>query len=189
VGGVSFDRAADYYDATRGLPLDVREAVADILAAELSGPGPCLEIGVGTGRIALPIHARGVALIGADISAVMLGRLVANAGGRLPFPLLLADAMRLPVAGDTCGAILLSHVLHLISDWREAVDEAVRVLRPGGRLLVDLIDGTRAPWSGPGEELLNRHGVSSARPGSRPPQRSPTTCRGAPPCDRYARSP
>ena len=63
MGTVSFDRAAGYYDATRGLPADVQEALTEVLAHELEGKGPCLEVGVGTGRIALPLHRRGVPLV------------------------------------------------------------------------------------------------------------------------------
>lgn len=164
VAGVSFDRAAGYYDATRSLPERVRDELADILAAELAGRGPCLEIGVGTGRIALPLGKRGVRLAGADIAPAMLERLVANAGGR-PFPLMLADATRLPLAGGSFGAVLACHVLHLIPEWRSAVDEVIRVLRPGGLLLADFGGGPRAPWSGPAHELMKRRRIVHLRPG------------------------
>jgi SAM-dependent methyltransferase len=166
----SFDRAAGYYDATRALPDDARDALAEILAAELAGRGPGLEIGVGTGRIALPLHERGIALAGADIAPAMLRRLVANAGGRQPFPLLLADATRLPLAGSSFGAVLASHVLHLIPDWRAAVDEAIRVLRPGGVLLADFGGAMPTPWSGSCQEVLHRHGIAHHRPGVSAPE-------------------
>jgi SAM-dependent methyltransferase len=162
---ISFDRAAGYYDATRALPDDARAALAGVLAAELSGRGRCLEIGVGTGRIALPLHDRGIPLVGADIAPAMLHRLVRNAGGRQPFPLLLADATRLPLSGASFGAVLASHVLHLIPRWQAAVDEAMRVLRPGGTLLTDFGGGATMPWSGPSAELMERRGISHRRPG------------------------
>jgi ubiquinone/menaquinone biosynthesis C-methylase UbiE len=96
MSAVSFDRAAEYYDATRGLPPAIREQPADVLVAELSGRGTCLEIGVGTGRIALPLHERGAQLVGADIAPAMLARLAENGGGRSPVPLMLADATHFP---------------------------------------------------------------------------------------------
>jgi SAM-dependent methyltransferase len=166
---ISFDRAADYYDATRALPDDARVALAEVLAAELAGRGPCLEIGVGTGRIALPLHDRGIPLAGADIAPAMLRRLVRNAGGRQPFPLLRADATRLPLSGASFGAVLASHVLHLIPRWEAAVDEAMRVLRPGGALLADFGGGTQMPWSGPSIAVMERHGISHDRPGATAP--------------------
>ena len=47
------------------------DATADFLADAAHG-GPALEFGIGTGRIALPLHARGVAVHGVDISADMI---------------------------------------------------------------------------------------------------------------------
>lgn len=164
VAGVSFNRAAGYYDETRALPERVRDQLADILAAELRGRGRCLEIGVGTGRIALPLEARGIPLVGTDIAPAMLERLIENAGGRR-FPVMLADATRLPLADGSFGAVIASHVLHLIPDWPSAVEEAVRVLRPGGLLLADFGGGPRAPWSGPSRELMRRRRIFHIRPG------------------------
>lgn len=141
---VNFDRAAGYYDATRALPAQAMSDLADVLAAELGGHQPCLEIGVGTGRFALPLHERGIAMTGTDISGAMLRRLAANAGGVSPFPVAQGDATRQPFAAETFGSVLAVHVLHLIPDWRIAVDEAVRVLRPGGVLVASFPTDNRA---------------------------------------------
>jgi ubiquinone/menaquinone biosynthesis C-methylase UbiE len=166
VRGISFDRAAGYYDATRGLPDRVRDALAEILAAELAGRERCLEIGVGTGRIALPLHERGVCLAGADIAPAMLQRLIANAGGEPPFPLLLADATAAPFADVSFDAVLASHVLHLIPDWKTAVDEAMRILRPHGVLLTDFGGGMPPPWSAASADVLRRHGILRGQAGA-----------------------
>ena len=164
----SFDRAASFYDATRGLPPDVIDQVTEVLAGELDGRGRCLEIGVGTGRIALPLAARGVDLVGTDLAAGMVSQLVANAprnGGRGSVPVALADATALPFPDGRFGAVLASHVLHLIPAWQSAVDEARRVLRPDGVLLVDFGGGVPAPWSEPTLEIFRRHGIERRRPG------------------------
>jgi ubiquinone/menaquinone biosynthesis C-methylase UbiE len=146
-GSIAFDRAADYYDRTRALPPEVMERVTELLVDELAGRGTALEIGVGTGRIALPLHEGGVELIGVDISKQMLDKLIERAAatssgtapaGAMPFPVLLGDATRLPFATNSLRAAIAAHVLHLISDWRHALDEVVRVLTPGGVFLVDL---------------------------------------------------
>jgi SAM-dependent methyltransferase len=165
VSGVSFDRVADCYDATRRLPAQAAAEVTAIISAELAGRGRCLEIGVGTGRIALPLTGNGVSLVGADISRPMLDRLLANAGGRQPFPLLLADATRLPLRENSFGAVLASHVLHLIPDWKAAVGEVRRVLRRGGVLLADFGGGAPAPWAAPLRDLLHGRGIFHVRPG------------------------
>ena len=141
---VNFDRAVGYYDATRALPAATMEQLTGLLATELGSRQPCLEIGVGTGRLALPLHAAGIAMTGTDISGQMLRRLAANAGGISPFPLAQADATRLPFAAETFGSVLAVHVLHLVPDWRVAVDEAVRVLRPGGALVASFPTDNRA---------------------------------------------
>jgi ubiquinone/menaquinone biosynthesis C-methylase UbiE len=168
--GVSFDRAAGYYDATRGLPADVASEVSRLLFGELAEKGVCLEIGVGTGRIALPVTARGVELIGIDLAAAMLDRLRVNAGRALPCPLIQGDVTALPLADRSVGAVISCHVLHLIADWQAAVDEACRVVRPGGPLLVDFGGPTPAPWSAGCIEILASHGVFRTRPGVTSPQ-------------------
>ena len=144
VESVNFDRAAGYYDATRALPATTMVQLTGLLAGELGDLQPCLEIGVGTGRFGLPLRAAGIAMAGTDISGAMLRRLAANAGGGNPFPLAQADATRLPFAAGTFGSVLAVHVLHLIPDWRVAVDEAMRVLRPGGALVASFPTDNRA---------------------------------------------
>jgi ubiquinone/menaquinone biosynthesis C-methylase UbiE len=139
--------------------------VGDLLSSELAGASLCLEIGVGTGRIALPIARRGIQLIGADLAPGMLSRLVANAGGNQPFPLLTADVTALPLRPASVDAVLGCHILHLIPRWQAALDEVGRVLRPGGLLLLDFGGPTPTPWSEDCNEILARHGVSRTRPG------------------------
>ena len=135
---IVFDRAVEYYDRTRALPAEIQAAVTDLLSERLQGRGRVLELGVGTGRMALPLHERGIDLVGADLSEPMMRKLVENAGGRAPFPLVQADALALPLADGAVAAVYLCHVLHLIPRWQDAVAELVRVVRPGGLLLVDL---------------------------------------------------
>ena len=69
---------ADVYDDWYAGVSDV-EATAD-LVARLAGGGRVLELGVGTGRLALPIAARGVEVWGVDASPAMLDRLRAKPG-------------------------------------------------------------------------------------------------------------
>lgn len=72
------DRIAEVYD-TWYADLDTDGAV-DFLAG-LAGPGPVLELAVGTGRIALPLLERGVELHGIDASESMAAKLRAKPGG------------------------------------------------------------------------------------------------------------
>jgi ubiquinone/menaquinone biosynthesis C-methylase UbiE len=129
---VSFDRAAGFYDATRGLPPEVAQAQTALLLAELGDADrPVLEIGVGTGRISAPLAERHW-VVGIDLSREMLRVLADKRSGVVAVE---ADAVRLPFGSATFGAVLACHILHLVRDWRRAVDEVVRVLTPGGVLL------------------------------------------------------
>jgi ubiquinone/menaquinone biosynthesis C-methylase UbiE len=135
---VAFDRAASFYDHTRQLSSQAAARIIDTLTNELRGRGTCLEIGVGTGRIGIPVHESGIPLVGVDLSSPMLKRLVEKGGGRAPFPVAVADATKLPFADGALGAAYGAHVLHLIPPWREAVWELARVVRPRGVVLIDI---------------------------------------------------
>jgi SAM-dependent methyltransferase len=146
---VSFDRAAGYYDATRSLPAEVARAQTALLLDELGPPGrPVLEIGVGTGRVALPLAERH-RVVGIDLSREMLRVLAAKEADVLAVE---GDALRLPFRSGTFAAVVACHVLHLVRDWRRAVDEVRRVLTPGGLLLASR--GSRR--EGLGNELALR---------------------------------
>lgn len=132
---VVFDRAAGYYDQTRHLPEETAAAQTRLLAREVAGRDPVLEVGVGTGRIAIPLAAAGVRVVGADLSVPMLRRLVDKAPGVVPA--VAADATRLPFADRSFGGVVVAHLLHLVPDWERVLYELVRVLRPGGRLLIN----------------------------------------------------
>jgi SAM-dependent methyltransferase len=130
-GSISFDDAAGFYDKTRALSPDAAERVTDLLMSELDGRHRVLEIGVGTGRIALPLVAKGVSMVGVDLARNMLVRLIDNAGGTAPFPLVQADATLLPLADRSFDAAVVSWVLHLIGAWREVLAELVRTVGSG----------------------------------------------------------
>ena len=135
-GSVPFDRAVEYYDRTRGLSEEASREMVALLTAELRGRGRCLEVGVGTGLVSLPLAAAGVPLVGLDLSEPMLAKLVEKAGGRQPFPLVVGDATTLPFADQRFGAAVVRHVLHLVPAWRQVVAELVRVVAAGGLVLV-----------------------------------------------------
>jgi ubiquinone/menaquinone biosynthesis C-methylase UbiE len=142
---ISFDRAAEYYDQTRAVPDPVMSRLVQMLSAELPRGELCLEIGVGTGRIALPLVEAGARIAGIDISSEMLGRLVAKTSR--PWPqVAVADATRLPFRDHTFGSAIASHVLHLIPGWRDAVAEIIRVVRAGGVFIASRGGRDRPQW-------------------------------------------
>jgi len=147
---LSFDRAADYYDATRALPPDVSAKLTEAILVELRGAGRLLEVGVGTGRISRPLMERGLRVAGVDIAPQMMARLRDQlTPAHTPPDLLLADATRLPFRDGSFPALLFVHVLHLIPDWRDAVAEMRRVLAPGGVVLSHWDQTKGANWGEP----------------------------------------
>ncbi len=141
---VSFDRAAGYYDRTRLLSEPIMEQLVSHIVAEVDS-GRCLEIGVGTGRIALPLAAAGVRMVGIDISREMLGRLIDNSR-HATVNVCHADATMLPFMDSTFDSAIAVHVLHLIPRWRDAVDQIIRVVKPGGNFLVERQERARDAW-------------------------------------------
>ncbi len=148
---VSFDRAAGFYDSTRRFSPEVSAAqTAQLRDALRTVDGPTLEIGIGTGRVAIPLIAAGQRIVGVDLSYAMLARLREKSPGQPP--LVQADATLLPFRDGTFGGAVVAHVLHLVSDWRAVVEELRRVVQPGGVLLV-----TRwGPGSGLHAEITRR---------------------------------
>ncbi|MGD0018061.1 MAG: class I SAM-dependent methyltransferase [Candidatus Limnocylindrales bacterium] len=105
--------------------------------------GDTLEIGVGRGRT-LPFYPQGVRLTGIELSgvAVDLAERRARELG-LDVTLRQGDAAALPYPDEHFDTVVFCYALCTIPDDRTAVAEAVRVLRPGGRLL--LIEHVRSP--------------------------------------------
>ena len=135
---IRFDTAADHYDRTRAISDEAMERTISLLTSELRDRGRVLEVGVGTGLLALRLHEFEIPVSGLDLSAPMLAKLVEKAGGVPPLPLVIGDATAMPFADGAFGAAYLRWVLHLIPDWRVALAEMARVVRPGGVLLVSL---------------------------------------------------
>jgi SAM-dependent methyltransferase len=135
---VSFDRAAEYYDQTRGLSEGGVRRTTEAFAAIFEGLDPVLEVGAGTGQVSLPLHEAGIELVGIDISRPMLNRLVAKAGGAMPFPLVQGDATMLPFREPAFGGACLRWVLHLVPAWPLVLREIAQVVRPGGAFVAGL---------------------------------------------------
>src|SRR5213593_712689 len=113
---VSFDRVADVYDETRGLPPRILAKAASVLARELEAQR-VLEVGVGTGRYAVPLQKSGVDLIGVDIAPKMVARGLEKGLRNVVF----ADGARLPFQNETFDAVTSNHVLHLVPDWKHVL--------------------------------------------------------------------
>lgn len=108
--------------------------------AALAGDGSVLELGVGTGRCAIPLAAAGVDLTGVDNSGQMLARCRAKlrAAGRGSVNLVQADLRALPFGRRFALAYALVDTLSLLPDraaQQQALVELARVLQAGGCFL------------------------------------------------------
>ncbi|MEV0360598.1 class I SAM-dependent methyltransferase [Nocardia sp. NPDC050697] len=119
------------------------ELVESIVAvlAELAGDGRALELGVGTGRIALPLAARGVPVHGIELSAAMVARLRAKPGGA-GIGVTLGDFASTNVGADfTLAYLVFNTIMNLTTqDAQVACFRAVaEQLAPGGCFLVEVM--------------------------------------------------
>jgi ubiquinone/menaquinone biosynthesis C-methylase UbiE len=133
---IVFDQAAGYYDQTRGLPTAIERWMVEAVHTPI-GVMPSarmLEIGVGTGRIALPLARRGYHYTGVDLSSHMM-RTSRSKASDVQIALVQSDIARLPLRNDTFDAVIAVHIFHLVSAWQQAMNEAARVVRHGGMLL------------------------------------------------------
>jgi ubiquinone/menaquinone biosynthesis C-methylase UbiE len=154
----SFDRVAEIYDSTRSLPSEVMKRLVKTLSVELDGCTRVLDVGVGTGRLAKPMQDAGFEVFGVDISRKMAGK--AREKGLKQ--LLLADARFLPFKPEIFDAAICVHVLHLMSEWRKALQEICRVSRSA---MFSLSDTHRNPVREAYARLLQRYGCERHRPG------------------------
>jgi len=91
------ERIASVYDTWFSLPKDTEPAVEFL--AGLAGKGPALELGIGTGRVALPLAARGIEVHGIDASEAMVAKLREKEGGDA-IPITMGDFAEVGVEGS-----------------------------------------------------------------------------------------
>lgn len=164
---LAFDDLAASFDAQRGLPKRAVAALA-YLIDDLAGDARLrvIEPGIGTGRVAIAALAGGHQVVGVDRSRLMLRELNTKLSQvrqrSLRASLVRGDAVALPFADDTFDLAIMASVLYLIRDWRAALDEVSRVVRPGGNLLLVSERSIERPalarWDALWREVIERTG-------------------------------
>jgi ubiquinone/menaquinone biosynthesis C-methylase UbiE len=137
-----WDRRAAHFDEDFGHSIRTpaeRAAWDGILDLILTGrpAGDALDIGCGTGFLAFELAGRGHRVTGVDFAPAMLAearRKAAVRGAAIRFE--EADAEHLPFPAGSFDLAISRHVLWTLPHPEAAVDEWIRVLRPGGRLVV-----------------------------------------------------
>jgi ubiquinone/menaquinone biosynthesis C-methylase UbiE len=134
---LSFDPLVALYDETRTVDARCFYAALNALA-ERFPPQQCqrlFEPGIGNGRIAIPLAELGYTVTGADIASTML-RAGKESAAALPIVWHQADVTRLPYANATFDLAVATHLFYFICDWQQAADELLRVVRPGGPIIL-----------------------------------------------------
>jgi SAM-dependent methyltransferase len=134
------DVAEDYDDESD--PLFAPEAIdpiVDVLAG-LAGGGRALELAIGTGRIALPLAARGVEVAGIELSEAMVAQLRAKPGGDA-IPVTIGDMTTTRVEGDFRLAYLVFNTIGNLTTQEQQTAcfaNAAAHLEPGGAFVVEV---------------------------------------------------
>jgi SAM-dependent methyltransferase len=108
--------------------------------AELAGAGAALELGIGTGRVALPLSQRGVHVHGIDISPAMVERLRAKPGSAA-IGVTIGDFATTTVEGSFVLAYLVYNTITNLTSQDEQVEcfrNAARHLDPGGCFVIEV---------------------------------------------------
>jgi SAM-dependent methyltransferase len=116
------------------------EPMVDVLA-ELAAGGPALEFAVGTGRVALPLSGRGIAVRGIELSPHMAERLAAKPGADA-VPVTIGDMATTRVAGTFRLVYLVANTIMNVTTQEEQLAvfaNAAAHLEPGGVFVVEVI--------------------------------------------------
>ncbi|QLE71053.1 methyltransferase domain-containing protein [Streptomyces rectiverticillatus] len=138
----AFAARYDSWFAASGTTAATVSALAGL--AEGAGPGPALELGIGTGRIAVPLAARGVEVHGIDASPAMVEQLRAKPGGE-HIPVTMGDfsagaGADAGIPGAYALVYVVSGTFAELPSQDAQVDcfaGAARRLRPGGLFVLD----------------------------------------------------
>ncbi len=151
------DSHAELYDVmygpqAPGVEIDALE--------QLAAGGPVLELGVGTGRIAIPLAARGLDVTGMDNSEQMLAQMAGKPGGAA-IKAIIGELPAIDVEGEYQLILCMDQTFLLIADQDaqiECLANAAKKLAPGGKLVLE----TFAAASPPGGGVLLSHANDQA---------------------------
>jgi SAM-dependent methyltransferase len=140
------ERVAATYDETTADLFDpaVVEPAVDFLA-ELAGTGRVLELGIGTGRIALPLAARGIEVHGIELSRAMAARLAAKPGGE-GIGVTIGDIATAKVDGRADGTFRIAYlvrntIMNLTTQEAQVAcfRNVAAHLEPGGCFVIEVL--------------------------------------------------
>ena len=137
----NYDPKASFADATVVARHDVRgdETEAVEFLGRIAGDGPVLELAIGTGRLALPLAARGLRVDGIDFAPEMIARLRAKPGGD-QLHVVEGDFVDVPVSGRYALIFIAwNSFFNVLSQTRQVqcFDNVARHLSPDGVFVIE----------------------------------------------------
>jgi ubiquinone/menaquinone biosynthesis C-methylase UbiE len=143
---VDFSPGASSYDTRHG-GLATAHASELASAAGLKAASELLEVGAGTGRVAIPFAALGFHVTALEPADGML-QLLREKAAALPVAVVRGAGSPVPFPDASFDGVLIARVLYVMPDWRDVLAEIRRVLKPGAPLLHEWGNGA------PDEEWL-----------------------------------
>jgi SAM-dependent methyltransferase len=161
---IDFSANAGIYDRRHGASVSDDGLQRLWLAARVHKGARVLDIGAGTGRVAIPLAVHGCRVAAVEPASGMLAQLRAKDGeGRVQ--VIIAEGARLPFPTGLFDVAVVARLLYLTTDWRTILSEVRRVLAVGGVLLHEWGNGQAdEEWVRIREEarrLFEQAGVSS----------------------------
>ena len=138
------DRIAEVYDEWFAVPSDTEDTVAFL--SGLAGPGPVLELGIGTGRVALPLAQRGHEVHGIDASEAMVEKLRARTG---EIPVTIGDFAELDIEGEFSLVYVVFNTLFALLSQEDQVrcfSNVARRLREEGVFVIEAFVPDLTRW-------------------------------------------
>jgi ubiquinone/menaquinone biosynthesis C-methylase UbiE len=124
-----FDFLAPYYERF----IQPKEPEQIYRLAQLPVDGPLLDVGGGTGRVAQYMRDKASQVVLADVSYDMLQQAAMKPG----LQTVISPGEHLPFGSNFFDCVLIVDALHHVFDQKETADELWRVLKPGGRLVIE----------------------------------------------------
>jgi SAM-dependent methyltransferase len=142
------DCIAEVYDEWFGVPSDTEDTVGFL--SDLAGPGPVLELGIGTGRVALPLVQRGHEVHGVDASEAMVEKLRAKAGGE-GIPVSIGDFAELDIEEEFFLVYVVFNTFFALLSQEDQVrcfSSVGRRVREGGVFVIEAFVPDMTRWDG-----------------------------------------
>src|SRR5215467_12755330 len=134
------DNIAEVYDEWHPEPsADMIETLNALARTRDGGTGPALELGIGTGRVALPLASRGVEIHGIDASEAMVARLRSRPGGER-IPVTIGNFRDVGVDGTYSLVFVVFNTFFSLASQEEQIDCFANIanrLSPGGLFVME----------------------------------------------------